>query len=116
MARNNAETRFTIQKILNLSLDDKVVGAIVPRITNLQWVDANSSFIKVPFMGISPRIEVEYSGDNLIYEGHNLAQGAATSAATWIITKSKYDGSGNFTGSHTLVRAWDDRADPGWAV
>jgi hypothetical protein len=115
VARNRAETRFTVQKILNMVLDDKVSGAIVPMITNLEWVDANDAFVKRPAMGYPPRTRTEYDANNdMEYQAFNLRHDAADADTDWIIIRRQFT-SHREVQSQTLVRSWDGRAAAGWA-
>lgn len=114
MARKKADTRFTIQKILNLILDDKV-DAVVPMITNLEWVAFNSQFVKRPAMGYPPRTKTAYdASDNMEYQGFNLRHDATDGDDDWIIIKRAFT-SRRETESQTLVRSWTNRGDSGWA-
>ena len=114
MARNQADARYTVQRIANLILDNKT-NAIVPMITNLQWLDASDEFMKVPALGLPPRGRTEYTGTNMTYQAFNLRQDAADGDTDWIVIKRAFNASGMETEYQVLKRSWTGRGAVGWA-
>lgn len=108
-------TGLSEQQILNFALDDESINPPTSMRGALEYADGGG-WVRKPYNNSPPRVECEYSGNNLVYEGHNLSSSAATTATDWIVTKSIYDASGNFLRSQTLIGSWTGRAAISWTI
>jgi len=110
---------YTEQEILNLSTDADVTSTPLSIRGGLGWVDeakGKRMWVKQPYMGKPPRVELEYNSDKtLIYEGWNDTYKAGTGVDDWIITYYIWSNK-QLVRSETLVGKWDDRASLGWTI
>ena len=114
MARHH-RTEFSEQKILNFGLDETSINPPTSIRGGLAYVDG-SGWVRAPLLGIPSRSELEYEGNNIKYQGHNLTMSAATSATDWIIRYFIYDAQGRPLRHETLIGAWSGRGALGWTI
>ena len=99
---------FTDQQLLHLALVNTETNPPTSMRGGLEYADG--SWARKPYMGVSPRMEIEYSGNQMIYIGHNARKLAVTSETDWIIIKRVYDASGKFIRHQVQKGEWDERA------
>jgi len=108
-------TEFSSQKIHNFGLDITAINPPTSIRGGLAYVDGGG-WVRAPLMGVPSRMEAEWDGNVMKYEGWNLTVSAATSATDWIIIFRIYDTQNKVLRHETLIGAWTNRAGLSWTI
>lgn len=112
-------TTYSEQAVLNLSTDSDVDSTPLSIRGGLGWVDEEKTkwgWYKQPYMGIAPREEMEWAGDNMKYHGFNDRYNAIADDTDWVIVFAIYDVNGFFLRHQVRIGSWTLRDNITWEV